>query len=51
MIILPVHSILCRKVRILSSEDIDSGKYTVEDIALPVLGTKTVFPTNSTGDR
>ena len=35
----------------LSSEDIDSGKYTLQDIVLPVPGPKTMYPQNSTGDR
>jgi tRNA pseudouridine13 synthase len=37
------------KVQIVTEEDIEHKKYTLEDLLVPVVGTKTVFPTNALG--
>lgn len=34
------------KVHIVTEEDVVASKYTIEDVLVPVVGTKTVFPTN-----
>ena len=38
------------RVHIVTEEDIANQTYTLEDVLIPVVGTKTVFPTNSLGD-
>lgn len=37
------------KVHIVTKEDVESSTYTMEDVLVPVVGTKTVFPTNELG--
>ena len=37
------------KVLIVTEADIKESKYTMEDVLVPVVGTKTVFPTNGLG--
>jgi len=37
------------RVHIVTESDIENKKYTIEDILVPVVGTKTVFPTNELG--
>ena len=37
------------KVHIVTQDDIDAKTYTMEDVVIPVVGTKTVFPTNALG--
>lgn len=38
------------KVRIVTESDVAAKKYTMEDILVPLVGNKTVFPTNELGD-
>ena len=38
------------RVHIVTKEDVENKKYIMEDILVPVVGTKTVFPTNALGD-
>lgn len=37
------------KVHIVTEEDVEASKYTMEDVLVPIVGTKTVFPTNELG--
>ena len=37
------------KVHIVTQDDIDAKTYTMEDVVIPVVGTKTIFPTNALG--
>ena len=36
-------------VHIVTQDDIDAKTYTMEDVVIPVVGTKTIFPTNALG--
>jgi len=38
-----------KEVKVVTKEDITSGKYAIEDVVLPLVGKKIVYPTNSTG--
>lgn len=38
------------KVHIVTEDDVEKKKYTMEDLLVPVVGTKTVFPTNALGN-
>eukprot|EP00536_Pseudo-nitzschia_multiseries_P014972 jgi/Psemu1/246475/estExt_Genewise1.C_7960011 len=37
------------RVHIVTESDVESKKYTMEDVLVPVVGSKTVFPTNELG--
>ena len=37
------------RVHIVTESDIENKKYTIEDVLVPVVGSKTVFPTNELG--
>ena len=37
------------KVHVVTEEDVETKKYIMEDVLVPVVGTKTVFPTNALG--
>ncbi len=38
-------------VHVLTQQDVESEKYSLDDVILPVLGTTTIFPANSVADR
>lgn len=38
-----------KAVKVLTEEDIESGKYNIGDVVLPLAGTKIQYPENSTG--
>ena len=38
-------------VHMLTSEDITSGKFTMDDVVLPSVGFKTTIPGNKVGDK
>jgi tRNA pseudouridine13 synthase len=39
-----------KQVMIVSQDDIETGKYKMKDVVLPLVGTRVDLPTNSTGD-
>jgi len=38
-----------KKVKIVTNEDIQCGTYSIEDVVLPLVGSKVTYPTNETG--
>ena len=38
-------------MHVLTQQDIHTGEYDLEDVVLPLLGTSTVFPSNSVADK
>lgn len=38
-----------KKVVVVSQDDVETGKYKIEDVVIPLVGTRTDLPTNSTG--
>ncbi len=39
-----------KRVTTVSQDDVETGKYKITDVVLPLIGTRTELPTNSTGD-
>lgn len=37
-------------VHVVSAEDLASNKFTIRDVILPILGAKSIFPANDSGD-
>ncbi|XP_047342488.1 multisubstrate pseudouridine synthase 7 [Impatiens glandulifera] len=40
----------CYEVKVVSEQDLASGAFKIDDIVLPLPGSKTVYPTNDIGD-
>ena len=38
-----------KAVKVITQEDLDEGKFSIEDVVLPLVGFKIEYPTNSTG--
>lgn len=39
-----------KEVKILTEDDIKSNKYSIEDVVLPLVGSRVKYPTNSSGE-